>query len=222
MRTVPVKEVLEFEIGEGVPQTKGLVKAVFPIREGIGKDKDGSVQNFILADGQDEIKVVCWDREDLMPLKGHQVWIMSYKGKGDKLAGVTVKLNNYTSKTGRAISEKVIEVAKGAVIARQDAQQSLPAVTGQASEDADGDLGPQTTAKPATTYKPELGARVGMCMNLAVEIVSKMDGNPFTPVFYKQVHEVASDLLRVSHMLEDGKLAVNIKERVKAQEPQPF
>lgn len=224
MRTVPLKECLALEVGETIPQTKGLVKAVFARKTGIGKDGNGSVQNFILAEGGSEIKVTCWDRDDLNPFKGHQVWIMAYKGKGDKLAGVTLKNNSYNKKDGTPVDEKVIEVSKQAVIARQDAQQSLPAVSGVDSSLDEGDPEQQSTPKPASPYKPELGARVGMCMNLAVDVVNNMDISRDTPEFYKAVYEIASDFLRISHQLESGKLAPNVKERkaAKPEDAPPF
>jgi hypothetical protein len=50
-------------------------------------------------------------------------------------------------------------------------------------------------------------------VNKAVDVLVQIGTDPFSPEFYRQVHEVASDLIRVSEMLQDGKLAPTAKER---------
>lgn len=81
--------------------------------------------------------------------------------------------------------------------------------------------------KPDGKHAPVFGATVGACMNKAVDIVTANgDGtggalDPMSPAFYQAVYFVASDLVRLSLLLEEGKLAPSAKERTKAATTKP-
>lgn len=77
---------------------------------------------------------------------------------------------------------------------------------------------PQRGAAPATKVTAQgkvlpHGAQVGACVNKAVDVTSELGVNPSDPIFYRTVYEIASDLIRVSQMLERGELAPSAKER---------
>lgn len=73
-------------------------------------------------------------------------------------------------------------------------------------------------AEPIT---PVFGATVGMSLNLAMATLNQGLGHDeiveriAAPGFYKSVHEVASDLIRVARELEAGRLAPSPTERSK-------
>ncbi len=72
-------------------------------------------------------------------------------------------------------------------------------------------------APPAQAKQPSKpmgfeGQTVGMCMKEAITIVCSMGTDPFTTDFYKQVHIISSNLIRVSETLKHGNLSENIKD----------
>jgi hypothetical protein len=74
------------------------------------------------------------------------------------------------------------------------------------------------SAAPATTsaapkHAPVFGATVGNCMKMAVDTVTAIGTDPFSPEFYRQTHQIASDLIRVAQMLEAGNLAASAKKQ---------
>lgn len=62
-------------------------------------------------------------------------------------------------------------------------------------------------------HAPVHGATVGMCLKEACSICGQLGTDPFSPEYYRQVHEIASDLIRVALHLEAGKLAPSAKDR---------
>jgi hypothetical protein len=77
---------------------------------------------------------------------------------------------------------------------------------------------------------PVAGQTVGMSMNNALTLLTsklthdEMIARIITPTFWHSVHEVASDIIRCSRLLEAGKLAPSVKERAggaSAARPEP-
>jgi hypothetical protein len=76
-------------------------------------------------------------------------------------------------------------------------------------------------SKPAISGQtfPVMGVTVGMAINNAMTLLTsklthdEMVGRIITPVFWSSVHEVASDIIRISRVLESGKLAPSVRER---------
>ena len=68
--------------------------------------------------------------------------------------------------------------------------------------------------------QPVFGATVGMAMNQAIALLThelkhdEVVQSVCEAHFWKAVHETASDVIRVSRMLEAGKLAPSVKERM--------
>jgi len=73
----------------------------------------------------------------------------------------------------------------------------------------------QAPAAPAQVkqHAPVFGATVGNCMKMAVDTVTSLGTDPFSPDFYRQTHQIASDLIRVAQMLEAGNLAPSAKKQ---------
>lgn len=78
------------------------------------------------------------------------------------------------------------------------------------------------TGAPAVNGKPQpvLGQTVGMAMKEALALLSRdlkrddLIGHITSASFWQAVHEAASDIIRVSRLLEKGKLAPSIKDRL--------
>ena len=74
--------------------------------------------------------------------------------------------------------------------------------------------GTATTARqPAASGSSINGQTVGMAMKEALTLTNMTTLKPDDPEFWKQVHITASDIIRVSLMLEKGKLAPSAKDR---------
>ena len=70
------------------------------------------------------------------------------------------------------------------------------------------------TAQPArASHAPVYGATVGNCLKLAVDTVLAIGTDPFSPEYYRQVHQISSDLIRVALLLEAGTLAPTSKSQ---------
>lgn len=92
-------------------------------------------------------------------------------------------------------------------IDRKAAQQA-----GALPPQAQAQATPATTQPPSNPHAPLMinGQTVGMAINNAVEVLRSMGvdyGQIKDGEFAKAVHEIASQLIRVSHKLEQGKLA---------------
>ena len=72
---------------------------------------------------------------------------------------------------------------------------------------------PPPAARVTGGHAPVHGATVGMCLKEACSICGQIGTDPFSPEYYRQVHEIASDLIRVALHLEAGKLAPSAKDR---------
>ena len=73
--------------------------------------------------------------------------------------------------------------------------------------------------------QPVFGATVGMAMNQAIALLTyelshdEIVQSVCEAHFWKAVHETASDVIRVSRMLEAGRLAPSVKERTAGPAP---
>lgn len=79
----------------------------------------------------------------------------------------------------------------------------------------------------AERITPVFGATVGMAINQALDLLTRDLNHDerveriVTPVFWHSVHEVASDIIRVSRHLEAGHLAPSPSERAGRVHPSP-
>lgn len=80
--------------------------------------------------------------------------------------------------------------------------------------------------EPSVNGQPQhvLGVTVGMAIKEALALATKNLSNEeslsisYRPEFWSQIHTVASDIIRVARLLELGKLAPPIRERVKSSQ----
>lgn len=115
--------------------------------------------------------------------------------------GIKFSRDNFGAKL--SVSEKTIITKLGASVHHEEQQErraeSRPAVNG--------------------TVIPVPGPTVGMAINNALTVLTKdlshdeLIARLIAPTFWSSVHEVASDVIRVSRMLEAGKLAPSMKDR---------
>jgi len=108
--------------------------------------------------------------------------------------------------------------------AYQQPQQPQQQRSYQASNQAQQRPAPQQQNHP---HAP-LGITVGMAINNAVQLIKEnsvnIEGfNDYlgSPEFSRDLHELASDILRISRVLETGKLAPPVKERRGQPQQQP-
>lgn len=204
MQTVTIPELLNWQSGMTIPQTTGFLKSVSKRKEGTGRDGNGTFQTGTLIDGNSQIKIKSWDRDDLSPLQGRKVWLIAAKGENGKLGGLTLIEEEYPKGT----FSKVIDAKGRAAI--------VPADRPQPDDDQiPGAEVPARTAppaaRPATAKWQPLGQTVGMAINNACANLTARNVvlNP------TDVWEMASDILRVAERLEKGIMAPLWSERHK-------
>lgn len=152
-----------------------------------------------------------------------QFWmsgITRFNGKVCRFSGQGIKLEEYKGNVKVVLGDKAkINVVGSAPAAGagKSTQQQKP-TTGQGAKG------------PAAGKKPVNGATVGMAINQAIGIIK--DTQPeapladyyLTPAFGKELHTLASDIIRVSAYLEAGNLAEPSNKRnapPPAPEPEP-
>jgi hypothetical protein len=218
MKTTPLSEVATTDCGLVIGQTKGQVEAVWDQRKGEGQFGPWTSQDVTLKDGNVKVKCSFWDKPDMRPYMGKVIYLMSTPDKKGAIKGLEMKQNNYTKKDGTPVSEKKLNVGKSVKIGTtEEVEDDIP--MGGATEDDGGFDAAAPTPPPATPapapkpHAPVYGATVGMAINNACEILSSIGTDPFSPEFYKQLHQVASDIARVAQMIEAGNLAPTAKQR---------
>lgn len=125
--------------------------------------------------------------------------------------GIKHTVNNYGSKVSIGQETVITAVGQSAHAPEQVARAAVGA--------------------PAVDGRPQLvpGPTVGMAINNALNLLSRdmshddLVSRLISPPFWASVHEVASDIIRVSRLLEHGKLAEPIKVRCSGaiQSPPP-
>lgn len=112
--------------------------------------------------------------------------------------------------------------------APQMAPPAQPAVPFRsASMMSSRELTEHIAVNPAEPIKPVFGATVGLGINQALDLLTRDLNHDerveriVSPVFWHSVHEVASDIIRVSRHLEAGHLAPSPSERANRVHPSP-
>jgi hypothetical protein len=142
--------------------------------------------------------------------------IPAKQGKVCHFAGQGIKLEEYKGNLKLVIGDKAKINVVGGAPARSAA---APAKSAAPASRASG---------PAQGGGAIMGATVGMAINQAIGIIKgdlpaepDLTGYFLTPQFSKDLHTLASDIIRVSQLLEKGKLALPVKDRAQAEEPPP-
>lgn len=156
MRLVPLSEVINLDIGEKVPSTKGKLKSVFDIKTGENDNGTWSLQSIVLTDGPVEMRVKIWGH-DVIPKswRGKTVYISSKQGEKG-LTGVSVIQDTYKWTQGQPI-KKNLEVKEGAEVSLTEADagasDSTPATKPQAAASSTPPSHAPTPSAPATAAK---------------------------------------------------------------------
>jgi len=96
------------------------------------------------------------------------------------------------------------EEREAAAEATQQRKPAVPAPTNTAAP---------SKPSPKPGHEPVYGATVGMAVKEACTVASGIGIDPTKPEYFKFVYEFASDIVRVSLMIEKGELAPSAKTR---------
>jgi hypothetical protein len=214
MTTTTVPDVFGMADKQNIIRIRGRLTKVWETKKGSSANGPWTVQRIVLEGGGKEIEASIWNHDDVPDeWKGKEIYLMSYNGKKG-WGGVYAEDRTWTDKNGQQITKRGIKVSDtGEVELASEIDQREGS---KADDDIPFDAPePIKPAAPAQVQKHHpMGATVGMAINNAVNVAREVGIQPGTKAFSKFIYEVASDILRVSEMLEAGRLAPAVKERV--------
>lgn len=128
MQVLKVSEILQREVGEQIPAARGTLKAVFKRSQGTSSVGAWSIQNAVLTDGQQEIKLKLMNKEPVDGWKGKEVYLLATHDDKKGFSGLLYKQEKYTSKkTGQEVTDLVLEVQdKGSITLNQPPEAKSP------------------------------------------------------------------------------------------------
>lgn len=238
-----IAQCLASPVGTPVPVIVGVLVDVEQWRDKIGKRKDSTVQSATLKDANgDEIRLNIWNHPDYFSRKGASVRIMAAKDDKGKWSTEVIQ-NSYTTppsielqlKKTTALLISGADIPPPATAPADPPKQTPPESTPPPSEGQKSDGGertlPPATQVAANRPRPINGQTVGNSMKLALEAVmfewkapQSEPNDEYTwsdfvrsREFATQIHERASDFIRISLRLERGMLADSPKEREDAE-----
>jgi hypothetical protein len=202
--------VKSFPVGTPVPMIQGVITEVYEYKTNVGKHQ-ATIQSAILRDNAgDKIRLNIWNHKDYAPDKGRAITIIAVTEKGK--CSTRSMANDYY--TPPAIE---LEVTKTSQILFSGSSDATPPPD-HSEQGNSGSEAPPTSTKSAPVARRIDGKNVGMCVKEAVGIVMRVEGADtldfvLSPDFSRDVWTIASDLIRVSGELEEGKLALSAKQR---------
>ena len=222
-----VAQIKNLEEGRPVAVVVGTLTSIYEYKTGVGKNQS-TVQNATLKDeAGDEIRLNIWNQQDYSSQKGAKVRIVAAFDKGK--CSTKTKLNTYHQP-----ATMELELSKGSVLLFNSAAAPAPADTlsnladrhfekGQNSKSEPSYTGDSTS--PAIGTRPVAGQTVGLALKTAVDLAVQAfnglpNGTSYTlddfiksREFSQSVHRIASDLIRISQVLETGALALSPAQR---------
>lgn len=143
--------------------------------------------------------------------------VAGYQGKVCLFSGQGIKMGEYNGTPELTIGDKASINVLDANPQTTPPARTAPAGRGPVDDSRGGgqppdEAPPARETKPAGTL-PVNGQTVGMAMKEAIALCAQDSVNINEPAFWKSVHETASDIIRVSRLLEAGKLAPSAKDR---------
>lgn len=208
-----IAQIRTFPTGSPVPMIQGTLIDVYEYRTGVGKHRS-TVQSAMFSDtGGDKMRINIWNHPDMAARRGMPITIIAVTDKG-KCSSKSIE-NTYHNPPSLEL-----EVSKGSQIlfSGSKAMETPPADHSENPDQTEepSDATRQTRSQPVK--RPVSGQNVGMCIKEAVGIVMKMEeaGNieyVKSRQFSEDVFMIASDLMRISKLLEDGHKAPSAKER---------
>lgn len=224
-KVVKLLEIAQMDDGEEIGAVRGILKKIWPSKRGKTKGRSWSFQNGVLQQGKTELKITfCGFEDDISPkLEGKEIMILAGDEVPDKEpASVYKKTDDYNGK-----DDPMIHVNEGAVVQKaanvSDNDGGDDDGDGDGGgDDDDGDTLPSRGNRAASSnseagkfskHEPVHGATVGNCIKLGVEVIQNIGTDPMSSAFYEQVHFVASNLIKTSLLLENGRLAKNPEDK---------
>lgn len=224
-----IEDIVNLSVNNTVEGIEGTVAKVDKPYAG----QDFTFQIITISQGRSSIQCQVWNREDLSYLRGRSVAIECSLGKNDSAIGVV------TDEYKGAIRLKIKETAIIDDLSSSNPPQQQPHnATRTPPRPSQGNAGQQRPAAPQrgqqqpqrTPQRPQQyrqpakgpinGQTVGMAINQAIGVIKGVYTTPQTlsnlietPEFSRQLHALASDIIRVSMLLESGGLAEPIKKR---------
>lgn len=184
-----IAEVLKMADGSGLPGIVAKITEVYKSRNVAGGK---TVQDAKAKDGTGaEIKLSIWDHPDCSTYKDREVIIQS----GPK-GGLKVVFNDY-----KGANVNTLSVSRGCTFQLVEVHRAQTGTPVAAAAPA--------PAPAAREDNPNAirGDKVGMAIKCAVEFMAA-GGEPFNS---KKLHEVSSEIIRISNRLEKGELS-EVKE----------
>jgi hypothetical protein len=186
MNNTTIAQLLTLPDGTAIDSVQGTITEVYKQRTITGGK---TAQDAKLRDGTGaEIKLTIWEHPDCSLYKGKDVIIQSNKN------GLKVKFDNFrppgvnTLSVSKTCTFQFLEVHH-----IQQGTAAVKAVFGDGAKQV-----------PATQAPIVLnGAKVGMAINCSTQFMVSA-GEAFSP---ERVHEIASELIRLSNKMEQGELA---------------
>jgi hypothetical protein len=195
MNNTTIAQVLTLPDGTAIDSLQGSVTEVYKARTVSGGK---SAQDIKLRDGTGaEVKCTVWEHPELSIYKGKDVIIQSNKN------GLKVKFDNYRPPGTNTVSVSKTCTFQFLQVHHAQTGGSTPVGNPPASEGASGRgaASPSNPTGPATIVVN--GAKVGMAINNSCQFLVAA-GEKFSP---DRVHEIASELIRLSNKMEQGELA---------------
>jgi hypothetical protein len=224
-----IAQIKELPVGTPVPLVVGTLVSIFDYRTNVGRN-DSTIQSAMLKDDTgEEIRINIWNQQDYKARKGAAVRIIGVFEKGKCSTHVIENKHFNPPAIELQLSKSTVILISGANVPAPAAKQTPPepdqaAPSGEQTEGA-APPPPEKAPVPASRGpRPVNGQTVGNAMKLAIDIVAKAfeetktDEMTFAdfielPDFSVQVHQQASDLIRIAQRLEKGYLAPTVRER---------
>ena len=225
MKVSTIQDILTMEEGLPVLCARGKIVKLYKPKTGESDKGPWSFQSGLLSDGQSSVKFTLNSREELPQTFLNKQVVLTAQNGNHGWTGLKTKDEEYNGKVTRVLwvtpTADIQIVTEGG----QPVEDYPPTPQQDAGPVRRGPAPHDTSAAPAQTptraaHNPVFGGTVGMCLKEACAIVNALGTDPFSPDYYRQVHEIASDLIRVSLNLEAGKLSPSAKER--AAKPADF
>src|SRR6266478_9011161 len=100
MNPTPLNQIEDMPDGLPVVAIAGTVNGAGPIKSGTAKTTGNpwSLQNFVLSDGETDIRCTMWDAEEMPVQTGAHIHLQAIKNKKGQWSGITKKIQLYEGK----------------------------------------------------------------------------------------------------------------------------
>jgi hypothetical protein len=217
-KVTTIQEIRDTVDGVPVICTRGKLTKLFPRKAGENSNGPWSIQQGEIMDATGKIDLFIKDRDDVpKEWKGKDILIESNHTDHGWKGAVTFE---DTYKEVTTIKLKITPSATMALYSEQGATEQAEQPSAKPATQPSAKSAPNAPAGGTVIY----GATVGMAVKGALDVLirttpSEESAEYFdSPTFPRDLHQIASDILRVSLHLEGGHLALTSKERAAKQQ----